>query len=192
MFKRESNSNSTVLLVLMAVMVAMEIILERFISIPVGNISRFSIGKTVVVLSGLWFGPISGALVGAVSDILGGLLQGYGLSINPFITLSSMMWGVIPALVMRNTKWAGTTKNTKRIVILCVSIFVNSIISTLGLTTLGLVIVYGYNFFALLPTRLVQFAALVPVYCIVTCLLYFSPLTGMVRSMLYKKESYAR
>ncbi len=162
--------------VLLGLMVSMEIILERVIAIPVGDITRFSIGKTVVILSGLWFGPASGALAGAVSDILGGILQGYGLSINPLITLSSMLWGVIPALF--RPLMAGT--KTRRAVVLCGSIVLNSVISTLILTTLGLIVMYGYSFFVLLPIRLAQFAALTPTYCVVCCLLYFSPLTGFV------------
>lgn len=167
---------STRVLVMLGLMIAMEIILERVIAIPVGNITRFSIGKTIVILSGLWFGPVNGAVVGAVSDILGGILQGYGLAINPLITLSSMMWGIIPALVAARA--AGSKR--KRMALLCGSIVLNCVVSTLFLTTLGLMLVYGYSFYALIPTRLAQAAALTPTYCIVCCMLYFSPLTGVV------------
>lgn len=38
----------------------------------------------------------------------------------------------------------------------------------------------GYNFYAIMPGRLVQFAIMIPIYCVLTCLLYFSPLTAMV------------
>ena len=44
----------------------------------------------------------------------------------------------------------------------------------------GLVIMLGYNFYAIMPGRLVQFAIMIPIYCVLTCLLYFSPLTAMV------------
>lgn len=169
---------STQTIVFIGVLIAVEIVLERIIAIPVGNITRFSLGKVAVILSGLWLGPIPGLLVGAISDVLGGLLQGYGLSINPFITLSSMMWGIIPAICL--SKFADADKKKKTIV-LCVSIVINAIVSTLCLTTAGLVIVYGVNFFGIMPTRLIQFAALTPTYCIATCLLYFSPLTAMIR-----------
>ena len=36
------------------------------------------------------------------------------------------------------------------------------------------------NFYAIMPGRLVQFAIMTPIYCVLTSLLYFSPLTGMV------------
>ena len=54
------------------------------------------------------------------------------------------------------------------------------VISSLCLTTAGLVIMLGYNFYAIMPGRLVQFAIMTPIYCVLTCLLYFSPLTSMV------------
>ena len=38
----------------------------------------------------------------------------------------------------------------------------------------------GYNFYAIMPGRLVQFVIMIPIYCVLTCLLYFSPLTAMV------------
>ena len=42
------------------------------------------------------------------------------------------------------------------------------------------VIMIGANFYAIMPGRLVQFAIMTPIYCVLTSLLYFSPLTGMV------------
>ena len=36
----------------------------------------------------------------------------------------------------------------------------------------------GYNFYAIMPGRLVQFVIMIPIYCVLTCLLYFSPLTA--------------
>lgn len=60
------------------------------------------------------------------------------------------------------------------------SIVVTAVISSLVLTTSGLVLFQGYNFFTIIPGRLVQFVILIPIYCVLTCLLYFSPLTSLV------------
>ena len=57
---------------------------------------------------------------------------------------------------------------------------ITAILSSLVLTTAGLVIMLGYNFYAIMPGRLVQFVIMIPIYCVLTCLLYFSPLTAMV------------
>ena len=168
-------------IVLIGMLIAMEIVCERLISIPVGDVNRISLGKCVVILAGLWLGPIGGALVGALSDILGALIQGNGIS--PIITLSSMMWGIIPALtkpVLRKSK------NTMKTDILVVAIIINSVVSTLFLTTWGLITYFGYTLEAILPNRMIQFAALTPMYCVICVILYLSPLTRMAANLTEK------
>ena len=62
-------------------------------------------------------------------------------------------------------------------------------LSSLLFNTMGLVLILGYNFYAIMPTRLVQFAAMIPMYIIVTILLYYSPATDMVRQSLRSKTA---
>ena len=63
--------------------------------------------------------------------------------------------------------------------IMCAGIVISGVVGTLGFTTAGLVMI-GANFYAIMPGRLVQFAIMTPIYCVITSLLYISPLTGMV------------
>ena len=60
------------------------------------------------------------------------------------------------------------------------SVFGTAVVSSLVLTTMGLVLFEGYNFYTIIPGRLVQFVVLIPIYSVLTCLLYFSPLTSLV------------
>ena len=53
-----------------AVLVAMNIILSRVFAINVGPTLRITISTTPIFLAGLWFGPLTGAVCGA---IVGGL-----------------------------------------------------------------------------------------------------------------------
>ena len=99
------------------------------------------------------------------------------LCCNPFITVAAILWGVLPALAK---PLFANRKKTGKTVGICVSIVVTAVLSSLVLTTAGLVIMLGYNFYAIMPGRLVQFAIMIPIYCVLTCLLYFSPLTAMV------------
>ena len=62
---------------------------------------------------------------------------------------------------------------------MCVKVFISAILGTLVFTTAGLVLM-GANFFGIMPGRLVQFAIMTPIYCVLTTLLYFSPLTSLV------------
>ena len=100
-----------------------------------------------------------------------------GYAVNPFITVAAILWGVLPALAK---PFFANRKKTGKTVGICVSIVVTAVLSSLVLTTAGLVIMLGYNFYAIMPGRLVQFAVMIPIYCVLTCLLYFSPLTAMV------------
>ena len=129
------------------------------------------------MMAGLWLGPLAGGLTGLIADILGCLIQGY--TVNPIITLSAVMWGVIPALF--NPEGG---KKGKKILMLSVSVVLTAIVCSLGLTTVGLVLINGYNLYSILLTRLTQFIVTVPVYCLLINLLYFSPVTSMVRQAL--------
>ncbi len=173
----ERNNKTTIdtrTLVFMALLIAMQIILSKVVSVDLG-FARVTISSLPTILAGLWFGPVAGGLCGMAADILGCLLKGF--AINPLITLSTMTWGVIPALMSPLMK--GT--RIQKTVYLCLSIVCCAISGTLVLTTWGLVLMNGYNLYAILPGRLIQCVTMIPVYCILANLLYFSPLTDIVR-----------
>lgn len=171
MQKKFKLDTSTV--VFLGLLTAMHIVLTRLVVIDVGA-HRVSLGSICTILAGLWFGPIGGGICGLLSDILGCIVKGY--AINPLITLAAILWGVIPALV-RNS-FPGDKK--KKTIALCVSIVITSVLSTLIITTAGLVWILGYNFYAIMPGRVVQWAILTPLYCVLTLILYYSPLTRLV------------
>ena len=158
----------------MALLVAMHLVLTRVLVIDLGAY-RISVGSVCTILAGLWLGPVAGGVCGFASDIIGCFMKGY--AVNPFITVAAILWGVLPALVR---PFIANKKKTGKTVGICVSIVVTAILSSLVLTTAGLVIMLGYNFYAIMPGRLIQFAIMIPIYCVLTCLLYFSPLTAMV------------
>ena len=154
-------------LVFLALLVAIQLVLSRVLVIDLG-VYRITLGTVATVLAGLWMGPVAGGVEGAVADIIGCFMKGYG--VNPLITLSAVAWGVIPGLAGKLM----AEKNRKvKTVVMCVAIAVSGVVGT------GLVMI-GANFYAIMPGRLVQFAIMTPIYCVLTSLLYFSPLTGMV------------
>ena len=63
-------------LVMLALLVAMSIVFSRVLSISTGFV-RFNLGSLPVLLAALLFGPGAGFAVGAVADIIGGVLAGY-------------------------------------------------------------------------------------------------------------------
>jgi len=70
-------------LVMMAALVAMQIILARFLSIQVNETLRISFETLPLALAGMWLGPVSGVLVAIISDFLGVIISGYGVWFPP-------------------------------------------------------------------------------------------------------------
>ncbi|MBR2257204.1 MAG: folate family ECF transporter S component [Blautia sp.] len=168
-------------LVNLSLLIAIQIVLTRIFVVDLGAY-RISFGSVATILAGLWMGPVAGAVCGFAADILGCLLKGF--VVNPFITAAAMGWGVIPSLSVKI--FGGRLKNIKaRTILLIASIILAAVVCSLILTTAGLVLLLGYHLYAILPGRLVQTAILCPCYCMVTCMVYYSPITAFVTKSMY-------
>ena len=84
-------------LAMMAALIAMQIILARVLSIQASDTLRVSVESIPVILAGMWLGPLSGALVALIADILGTIISGYGVWFPP-IALGPVMVAVICGL----------------------------------------------------------------------------------------------
>ena len=85
---------STQNLVMMAALIAMQIILSRFLGIQVSETLRISFESIPVILAGMWLGPIPGAVVAVIADLLGTIISGYGVWFPPLV-LGPMMVGIL-------------------------------------------------------------------------------------------------
>jgi ECF transporter S component (folate family) len=83
--------------VLLSLLAALSIVLGKYLAIPVGEVLRFSFENLPLILAGIGFGPLGGALVGAVADLVGCALVGY--TVNPLVTLGAMTVGAISGAV---------------------------------------------------------------------------------------------
>lgn len=185
MHKNRKMAWDTRTLVFLGLLAAMHVVLTRVFVIEIGSDYRISLGSVCTIMAGLWFGPVGGGVCGLVSDILGCILKGY--AINPLITVAGVIWGVIPALM----RFALVGKKTKKMAVLCVAVAITSVFSTLVFTTAGIAFINGGEFWvsamALLPGRLAQWAIMTPIYCVLTCMLYFSPITNMVMNAAVRR-----
>ena len=182
MHKNSKTTWDTRTIVFLGLLVAMHIVLTRLIVIELGSY-RISVGSVCTILAGLWLGPAAGGICGLLSDLLGCLLKGY--AINPLITVAAVVWGVVPGLI-RHMLAGGKVKKT---ILICVSVVVSSVLSTLVFTTAGLVWIIGYNFYAIMPGRIAQWAIMTPIYCVLTCMMYFSPLTSLISNGVVRREN---
>ena len=82
MKRNQQSILSTRNLVMMAILVAIQIILARYLSIQ-SEMFRISFETIPLALAGIWLGPASGVIVALAADILGTVLSGIGLYFPP-------------------------------------------------------------------------------------------------------------
>ena len=120
---------------MLALLVAMSIVFSRVLSISTGFV-RFNLGSLPVLLAALLFGPGAGFAVGAVADIIGGVLAGY--AINPLITLGAGAIGLVAGYAYRTG------------LRLSISVLLGHFVGSMVINSLALRIFYGYAWSVLL------------------------------------------
>ena len=131
----KSTKNSTRTLTVLALLIAMSIVFSRVLSISTGFV-RFNLGSLPVLLAGIVFGPGAGFAVGALADIIGGILAGY--AINPLITLGAASIGLVGG-------WLWQTLHTLRLgQRLLLSVVAAHVVGSIIINSLALHIFYGY------------------------------------------------
>ena len=119
----------------MALLIAMSIVFSRVLSISTGFV-RFNLGSLPVLLAAVVFGPGAGFAVGAVADIIGGVLAGY--AINPLITLGAGAIGLVAGFAWQ--KLSSLSTNLR----LAASVLLGHFVDSMVITSLALHIFYGY------------------------------------------------
>ncbi len=132
-------------LVIMALLVAISVILSRFLSISAWNL-KIGFAFVPIALAGMLLGPVPAAIVGAMADFLGATLFPIGPFI-PGITFTAFLNGILYGVFLYKKT---NLKNIIAVVIL------TEAIGTVLLNTLWISITFGAPFWALLPTRILQ------------------------------------
>ena len=162
------NRYTTRALAYAGVLISLNVILTRFVSIPIGNLFRLSVGAVPTILAGVWLGPVYGGICGLLGDLIGCLVNGYAP--NPFITVSAVLMGLIPALFCRFLLKRGSFRQSMLffLPVLLVTFFLTS----QGFTVLGLTQIYGMPFSAAFVSRLPQTFSLWALDSVLCSLLY--------------------
>lgn len=80
-----------------ALFVAISIVAGKFLAISLGDTLRISFENLTIILTGMMFGPIVGALAGTCADILGCILRGY--NIIPILTVGAACIGFVSGIL---------------------------------------------------------------------------------------------
>ena len=142
--------NNLRLLAVSAFLAALSIVCGKYLALPVGNVLRFSFENLPILLAGMMFGPITGALVGIVADVLGCVMVAY--TINPLVTLGAACIGLLGGILFRLTKKLPLLWQT------CITVILTHLVASVIVKTFGLAAYYDMPFHILLLWRLLNYA----------------------------------
>lgn len=153
MFKEKFNTRT---LTTMALLIAVEIVLSRFLSISAWN-TKIGFAFVPVVLAAILLGPLEAGIVAALADFLGAVLFPIG-AYFPGFTLTAFLMGAVYGFFLHREQ------SLLRIVL---AVAVHQLVLSLLLNTLWISVLYGSPFAPLLVTRLPQCAILTAVQLVV-------------------------
>src|SRR5690554_5360165 len=88
----------------LGLLTAVSIVLTRVFGVvlPIAGAGalRLSFGEIPIILAGMLFGPGAGALTGLAADLIGYLINSHGGAFFPGFTLSAVLTGLIPGLLL--------------------------------------------------------------------------------------------
>ena len=157
-------------MVLIALLVALNIILVRFASINLGPLLRINFGFITIVIMGILFGPRSAALGAALADFIGAIIFPTGGAYFPGFTLSALVTGYIYGKMLFGHKLSiSRIVLSNLLVILIVQLFLNP---------LWLSLLSGKAFIVLISARVVKSLVMLPIESalIMVTYKYISPL----------------
>ena len=135
-----------------ASLAAMSVVFGKYLAIGVGEYLRFSFENLPILFAGMAFGPLFGALVGAVADLVGCMLVGY--TINPIITIGAAAIGLISGIYRFLPKRQG---GVLRFLMLLAAVFIPHAIGSVIIKTVGLSAFYSIPLSLLMLWRLLNY-----------------------------------
>jgi ECF transporter S component (folate family) len=125
----------------------MQIVIARFLAIPVTESIRFSFSFIPVVIAARRFGILGGMLVYGLGDFLGAIIFPTGGAYFPGFTLTSVISGLIYGLYL------GKKSSPLRIIL---SVLTSQILCTLLMNSYWVSTLYGSDFSAVFVSRIPQ------------------------------------
>ncbi len=151
----------------LAMLLALEIVLSRFLSIST-PLMKIGLSFVPIAICAMLYGPLYAGIVAALGDFLGATLFPIG-PYFPGFTLSAFLTGAIFGLLLHEKRYKGWPSILAAVAINC--ILVNLLLGSLWLHTL-----YGTPYATLLPMRMMQSGVLFVLQSVVIFLLHKSVL----------------
>ena len=155
-------------IILSALLLAMLIILSRFLSIST-PILKISFAFVPTMLCAVWLGPKWTVLLNVLGDIIGATLFPTGSFFIGY-TISTAISGFIYGILLYK-KESNSYSNLQFIIRLIISSTLVAVIVNMGLNTLWTSITTGSAFIVLLGTRFVKQLIMIPIHVVVIAFL---------------------
>ena len=149
-------SKDALRLVICGMLIALDVVLTRFVSLNLWD-RRIGFSFVAVALAAYLYGPIGGAVVHGLADLIGAILVPTG-AYFPGFTLTAAVIGLIYGLCFRRS--AGVPR-------IALGVVVSQLVCSIALNTLWIAITNHAPYWALLPGRLIQAGIMTPVQLIV-------------------------
>ena len=162
----------------LAALIALQVVLSRWLAINIPPALKFSFGFAAVVLAAYHYGIPGACTVAAVSDVIGAILFPVGEFFIGY-TLTATLTGLIYGLFLYNGRGRGLSDAR-----VALAFVLNAVIVTMLINTLVIAYQYGYRlqqikdvgniskrFIAYFPKRALEALIMLPVQCITASLL---------------------
>lgn len=151
-----------------SILIALNIILTRVGSIRIGGggveFVRIGFGGYPIIFAGIIFGPLAGAIIGAIGDVIGYFINPIG-AYMPHFTIVAALTGIIPGVVIRLFK-DKKSKNSFWKLILAIGI--GQIITSIFLTPYFLQTLFSVPMITTVPGRIITQIVQIPLYAYMT------------------------
>lgn len=168
-------------IVLTAVLLAMEIVLSRFLSIKT-PLMKISFAFVPTCICAIWLGAKWTILLNVLGDLIGATLFPTGAYFVGY-TISTAIAGLIYGLILYKDEKKIYT-NKQFLIRIIISVILVTCISNIGLNTLWISITTGKAFIILLGTRIIKEIIMIPIQII--SIFYIEK---MLRKYLYVRSS---
>ena len=150
---------------LLAMFIALQIVLSKFLMLQLAPSVRLSIDSVPILLAGIWFGPVAGGLVGALADFLGTILFPTAGAYFPPLTIAFLLIGLTAGVLSRVVKVKHPLLRIALIVI------VSEMVGSYLFKSFALSFLIGAPFSALLAARALPVAIVMVVNTILVAVL---------------------
>lgn len=170
-------------IILAALLLAAEIVLNRFLSIRT-PIVTIGFSFIPMILNAMLLGPVYCTIISGLADLIGALLFPSG-AFFPGYTFTALVMGLIYGLIL-NKSYKKTVKQfTVRIIIACLLV---SVLCSVGLNTLWTWYTTKKAAVAIIPTRLVKELIMIPLRVVIMVGMHASFLKFKTYDKLFKTE----